>query len=349
MSADASVPSVSMVNTKKEMLEAYTELKTLLRHKEQELLDARKLRVEQKRDQTAAAAAQAVATDPVVRIADLKRALVAELSDLSDRFAAEHERYRALCAEIEEKQAELKRIFEVETAAIDLAALLQAHKAEREKFAVSMAQHRAELETEMAARKAQWKDEAAQFEQKRKREREEHDYEWKRELSRKQTELQDRLADLTNQIQAKQAAFDEQVEARERDLTGREDAVTERERTLDELRARVEAFPHERDEAVARAIKETTSRLQAEHGSAQKLLTREFEGKVQVLESRIASLTDLVSSQVKQIEVLTGQQERAYEKVQDIASKAVAGATRTIITSAGIERGSGRRGEDERE
>ncbi len=349
MPADANVPAISMVNTKKEMLEAYNELKKLLRNREEELLDARKLRSEQKREQTAVAAAQAVATDPVVRIADLKRALSAELSDLSDRFAAEHERYRALCAEIEEKQAELKRIFEVETAAIDLAALLQAHKAEREKFAAAMAQQRAELEAEVSARKAQWKDEAAQFEQKRKREREEHEYEWKRELARKQTELQDKLAELTGKIQAKQAAFDEQVEARQRELAAREEAVGEREKTLDELRARVEAFPGERDEAVARAVKEVTTRLQAEHGLSQKLLTKEFEGKLQVLESRIASLTDLVAAQVKQIELLTGQQERAYEKVQDIASKAVAGATRTIITSAGNERGGSRRGEDERE
>ncbi len=348
MTPEANAPPLSMANTKKEMLQAYTEIKKLLKLKEGELLDAKKIRADQAREQTAAAAAEAVATDPVVRIAELKRSLGSELSDLSDRFAAEHERYRALCAEIEAKQADLKRIFEVETAAIDLAALLQAHKTEREKFAASMAEQRAELEAQIASRQTQWKDEAAQYEQKRKREREEHDYEWKRELARKQTELQDRLADLNSQIQARQAAFDEQVETRERDLKVREETVAERERTFEELRARVEAFPAEREEAVLRAVKETTARLQSEHGLNQKLLTKEFEGKVQVLESRIASLTDLVASQVKQIEALTGQQERAYEKVQDIASKAVAGATRTIITSAAEQRPAGRREEEDR-
>lgn len=88
--------------------------------------------------------------------------------------------------------------------------------------------------------------------------------------------------------------------------------------------------------------------MQSEHGLNQKLLTKGFGGKVQVLESRIASLTDLVPWQVKQIDALTGQQERAYEKVQDIASKAVAGATRTIITSAAEQRPAGRREEDDR-
>lgn len=350
MSTDASLPPVSMANTKKEMLQAYTELKKLLQHKDSELLDARKLRAQQERQQTATAAAQAVATDPVERIADLRRALGSELADLSDRFAAERDRYRALCAEIEQKQADLERVFEVETAAIDLVALLQAQKAEREKFAASMAQQKADLEAEVAARRAQWKDEAAQYEQKRKREREEHEYEWKRELARKQTELQDKLADLTSELQSRQAAFDEQVGVRERDLTAREEAVAERERTLDDLRARVDAFPAERDDAVARAIDDVTRRLQAEHDLAQKLLTKEYEGQVHVLESRIESLTQLVASQVKQIEALTSQQERAYEKVQDIASKAVAGATRTIITASGSgERSGGRRGDEERE
>jgi hypothetical protein len=349
MPPEANVPPISMANTKKEMLEAYTELKKLLRSKESELLDAKKIRAEQEREKRSAAAAEAVATDPVVRIAELKHSLAAELSNLSDRFAAEHERYRALCAEIEAKQADLARIFEVETAAIDLAALLQAHKSEREKFAAEMTRQRFELEAQIAARQAQWKDEAAQYEQKRKREREEHDYEWKRELARKQAELQDKLADLNSQIQTRQAAFDEQVEARERDLAQREEAVVERERTLDELRARVEAFPVERDQVVTRAVDETTRRLQAEHGLAQKLLTKEFEGKVRVLESRIESLTELVAAQVKQIEALTTQQERAYEKVQDIASKAVAGASRTIITTGTGERATSRRGEDERE
>ena len=349
MTTDTNVTPISMANTKKDMLQAYAELKKLLQLKESELLDARKIRAQQDRQQKSAAAAEAVATDPVERIGELKRTLGAELSDLADRFATEHDRYRALCAEIEHKQADLERIFGVETAAVDLAALLEAQKAEREKFTAAMAEQKTELAAEITARKVQWQDEAAQYEQKRKREREEHEYEWKRELARKQTTLQDKLADLTSQLQAKQTAFDEQVEIRERDLTTREETMTERERNLDELRARVEAFPAERDEAVTRAVDEISRRLQTEHDLAQKLVTKEFEGQIHVLESRIESLTQLVASQVNQIEALTGQQEKAYEKVQDIASKAVAGAARTIITGLAGERGGNRRGEDERE
>ena len=348
MPKDADLPSISMANTKKEMLQAYSELKNQLQQLEDELLDAKKIREQQQRERTATAAAEAVASDPVNRIAELKQALVAELDDLTGRFAAERDRYRALCTEIEHKQADLDRIYGVETAAIDLAALLQAHKAEQERFTADMAQRKADLEAEITARKNAWKDEAAQYELKRQREREDHAYEWSRELNRKQTELEDKLADLNHQLQANQAEFDAQCAERERALAAREEAVAEREHVMDDLRARVEAFPAERDEAVGRAVDETTRRLQSEHTHVEKLLSKEYEGQIHVLEGRIESLTDRVASQARQIEALTGQQEKAYEKVQDIASKAVAGATRTIITSTAGERGGNRR-EEERE
>jgi hypothetical protein len=349
MADNDDIQQVSMANTKKEMLQAYTELKKLLTQRERELFDAKKMREQDRRRATEAAATEAVATDPVERIAELEKDLAGELRDLATRFSAERDRYRALCEEIENKQADLARVFEVETAAVDLAALLQAQKAQEEEFASQMAREKAEHEATMAARKAEWKDEAARYEQQRKREREEHTYEWKRELARKKTELQDELAELTSQIQSRQAEFDAQVEARERSLTEREEAVAERERVLDDLQARVDAFPDERDAAVSRAVEETRARLESEHDLARKLLTKEFEGQIHVLESRIASLTDLVAQQAQQIEASAQQQSRAYEQVQDIASKAVAGATRTIITGAGGERGDGRRRDEERE
>lgn len=108
MSSKPDAPALSMANTKKDMLEAYAELKKQLQLKQAELLDAKRLRGEQKREQTASAAEEAVATDPVTRIDDLKRALAAELDALAARFDAERERYRALCDEIENKRQDLR-------------------------------------------------------------------------------------------------------------------------------------------------------------------------------------------------------------------------------------------------
>jgi hypothetical protein len=344
MSSQPVVPEISMTNTKAEMFKAYAEIKKLLRLKEAEVLDARKVREEQKRQQTTEAAVVATATDPVARIGELKQVLAAELDRLAARFATEHDAFRALGEEIANRQADLERVFAVETAAVDFAALLEAHKAEREKFAATMDQRRRDLEAEIAAKKAAWQEEAVQHEQKRKREREEFDYDWKRERARKTAELEDQLAALTGTIQARQAEFDEQVAARERELKVRTENVVEREKTLDDLQARVVAFPAELEKSVERAVVETTKRLQSDYDLGRQLLVMDYEGQTHVLESRIESLTNLVAGQVKQIETLTKQQERAYEKVQDIASKAVAGA-RTIITTGAGERTVNRRAE----
>ncbi len=55
-------------------------------------------------------------------------------------------------------------------------------------------------------------------------------------------------------------------------------------------------------------------------------LQKEFEGERNVLKGKIESLEQLVKDQAKRIEALSAQQEKAYEKVQDIANKAVSGA-----------------------
>ncbi len=57
------------------------------------------------------------------------------------------------------------------------------------------------------------------------------------------------------------------------------------------------------------------------------MLVKGFEGEKNVFLTKISALESLVKDQAKQIEKLNGQQEKAYEKVQDIASKAVAGAS----------------------
>lgn len=342
MSEQPSVPEISMTNTKAQMFKAYSELKKLLRLKEAEVLDAKKIRASQKRQQTAEAAVAATATEPAARIGELKQALADDLDQLAVRIAAEHDAYRALGEEIAYRKAELERIFNVETAAVDLAALLEVHKVEREKFAATMDQQRHDLEEETAARKVALQADKTQYDQKCKREREEFDYDWKRERTRKTTELEDQLAALTSKIEARQTEFDDQVAARERELATRTETVTEREKTLDDLQARVAAFPSELEKSVERAAAETTKRLQASHDLDRQLVIKEYEGQTRVLESRIESLTDLAAAQVKQIETLTKQQEQAYEKVQDIASKAVAGA-RPIIQRGMGERGTNRR------
>ena len=80
------------------------------------------------------------------------------------------------------------------------------------------------------------------------------------------------------------------------------------------------------------SIKDTPIRLTADFEKIEALLKATFEGGKNVLLSKIESLEGVVQSQAAQISELSRRNEQAYEKVQDIANKAVPSAHREIIS-----------------
>jgi hypothetical protein len=341
----AGTPAVSMSNTKKEMLAAYQAMKHLLEEKQQELLDAEKQKAQFKKKAAVVAADKAVAEDPVRRIQDLKSSIGRELTALADKFEAETEKYAQLKDAIVEKQAELRRIYEVETAALDLAALLEAQRRTKEEFEADMKNRRETFEAEMAEAAADWeKQKRARDQQlkeeervgKRNREREEEEYEYKLKRKREQqsNKLEDEMAAFEKEIATRREEFERQAVAKQAELDEREKAVAERESHADDLQRKVDSFPQEMEEKLAAAVKATTERLNAEHAAKGALQEKEFEGERNVLSSKIEALEKLVDSQARQIDALAKQQENAYEKVQDIASKAVAGARTSMFPFA---------------
>ena len=113
----------------------------------------------------------------------------------------------------------------------------------------------------------------------------------------------------------------------EKDLAQREKAVVEREEGLSELQKKVDAFPDELKEAVNKAVEETTKRIMLEAKNKEELTKKEFEGERNVLKTRIESLEKTVKEQSVQIANLSGQVEKSYQKVQDIAIKSVEGSS----------------------
>ena len=143
MTDQTELPNVSMANTKKELLEAYEEAKKRVEMADKDLLDAEKARKRlEKQVATATADAQA-AQDPVQRLHDLRGAISRELSDLAERLVTEIETYRKIQSAIETKHEELKTLYEVETAASDLAALIEAQRAKKSSSSGTWRQKRA--------------------------------------------------------------------------------------------------------------------------------------------------------------------------------------------------------------
>jgi len=339
MTDQAELPAVSMTNTKKELLEAYEIAKKRFESQSKDLLDAEKARKRmEKKVATATADAQA-SQDPVKRLQDLRGAISRELGDLAERFEKEIETYRKIQSAIETKQAELDTIYEVETAASDLAALIEAQRAKKEQFDQETAAEKAAFETEMGELRNQWQrektdhdrqvaEEKASLKKERQREKEEYEYVFVREKAQRKNALEDELQALEKEIAARRSDFDQSVQERTAVLDAREEAVEAREKEMADLRKEVDGFPKRLDDAVQKAVADATKQLSRDFESEKALMQARFDGEKNVLTGKIEALEKMADSQASQIADLSQKSEQAYEKVQDIANKAVSASRR---------------------
>lgn len=316
---------------KKEMLDAYSEL---LPEMEQEVAAELKpeKKVEQKLAARAVAVADAISADGVAtQISALRSELSRLLAQLSDKLEQEVGRYQAVKRAIEEKEADLKDVYEIERSAGSLAALIEAQNLKQQDFEATLESRKDQALTEVQSAREQWEKEKAEWEEqlkerqevenrKRDRDQEEYNYRFKREKQQMQDQLADERAKMERELANKRIEM-------EQDLSDREKAVVERERQIDELRGRVEAFPAELKRAVDSAVAETATRLEAETKNREELLKREFDGERKVLTTRIQSLEKAVKEQSDQIDRLVQQIDKAYQQVQEIAVRAIEGSS----------------------
>jgi len=322
---------LSLSNTKQEMLEAYSAtLKQLEAQREAELKPEKRL--EEKKAKEVIQVADSLSSEGVAReISNLKIETSKTLAQISDRLEEEVNKFRAIQSAISLKEKELQELYEIEKSAVTLAALIESQNQKRQAFEIEMAEKKEALSQEIEALRAQREQEKKEYEEeikerdmseKKRREREKDDYEYsfKREQKLTKDKFEDEKSKLEKEIQIKK----EQMES---ELKEREKAVAEKEEELNELRKKVNAFPKELETTVAKAIKETTDRLNLEAKNREELVKKEFIGERNVLTTRIESLEKIVKEQSEQIAKFSQQLEKAYQQVQDIAVKTIEGSS----------------------
>ena len=188
---------------------------------------------------------------------------------------------------------------------------------------------RAEREKEKNDHEAEIKERDIAEKKRRDREKEEYEYSFKREQKLTKDKFEDEKAKLEKEIQIKK-------EQMQNELKEREKVVAQKEEELNELRRKASAFPKELETAVAKAIKETTDRLNLEAKNREELVKKEFIGERNVLTTRIESLEKSVKEQNEQIAKLSQQLEKAYQQVQEIAVKTIEGSS-TIKSFANLQ------------
>jgi hypothetical protein len=343
---------ISMKNTKKEMLDLIETLKNEIKNKEKENLNPEKIKQEAKKKSIVEDSDKIVDAALTTHIHQLKVSINKELTTLSDKLEAEAGKYENLKNAIGIKEAELNEIYGIEKETAELAIILEAQKSAREDFEREMHDKKEQSENELIEKKIrlendiretkeQWEKEKAalQFieketknniEKERKRENEEYEYQLKRRRQLEENKLADDLEKLEKELALKNVDFDKKYQEKTIELNAREKEVSEREMKMKELQDKVNSFPTELDASVKSAVQETKERVTADFMQKEELLKKGFEGEINVLAAKISAFETLVKEQTKQIEKLNLQQEKAYEKVQDIANKAVSGAAERL-------------------
>lgn len=308
-------------------MEAYQSLlKQLEEKKETELKPEKKL--EEKKAKEVVQVADSLSSERVGKeVSNLKGEIGKMLTQIADKMEEEVNKFKAIQKAIDLKEKEVKELYEIEKSAMTLAALIETQNQKRQQFEAEMSARKEELNQEIQNTRFEWAKEKSTYEaeikerdlaEKKKREREKEDYEYtfKRQQQIAKDKFEDEKAKLEKEIQLKK----EQMEV---ELRGREKVIAEKEEELNELRKKSGLFPKEMEAVVNKALKETTERLNLEGKNREELLKKEFIGERNVLTTRIESLEKTVKEQNTQIASLTQFLEKANQKVQDIAVKAL--------------------------
>jgi len=175
-------------------------------------------------------------------------------------------------------------------------------------------------EKELAAIKSAHKEETEQQQKKWQRGKEEYEYHTKRERAQDQDAYQIKKAAQEKELADKRSALDAEFLARET-------ALSTGEQELNGLRDQVDGFAAQLQQAVQEAEQHKVQQLTQQHQYEKDLLMKEIEGKQRLSEQTIISLQQKIEEQVTLIKQLTERSTHATSQVQDIAVKAIEGAS----------------------
>ena len=256
----------------------------------------------------------------VQKISGLGLEVSKALADISERLTREVQLLASTRDAVALEQKELERLHKIDVAATALDQMVQDY-----------ARQKQQLETEIATQRTTWEEESAVAERERKeqeeslkkqRQREIEEYEYKKALERKKAqdkyEEDVRLAEKKNK---------ERQEALEKGWQQREAALKEREDELARLRKEAEEFPARLQKEAKAAAEQSRRETEAKFEQQLLVLKKDAETEKRLAELQVKTLEDAVARQQTQIAAIEKQLAEAKQQVQDIAVKAIEGAS----------------------
>jgi hypothetical protein len=242
------------------------------------------------------------------------------LADVNAKLREEVDRLAAVRETVAIEQKELERLHKIDVAATALDQMVQDYDREKERLEAAIAAQRAAWEEERRATERDRKEQEENLKKQRQREFEE--FEYKKALERKKA--QDKYEE---EIRLQEKQNKEKQEALEKSWKQREAALKEQEQELARLRSEAEGFPARIQKEVEQAVSQANRAAQAKYDQQLVLLKKDADADKRLAEMQVKALEEQLARQTTQIAALERQLEEAKRQVQDIAVKAIEGAS----------------------
>jgi DNA polymerase III epsilon subunit-like protein len=286
-----------------------------------ESADAKAEAVARMREAEVRQAAEGVTVDAVVQqVSALGLDISRTLSGVSGKLTEEVNRLAAVRAAVEIERNELERLHKIDVAATALDQMVQHYAREKE-----------QLEADMAVQRSVWQENVRDTERERKeqeellkkqRQREIDDYEYKKALERKRA--QDKYEE---ELRLQEKKNQEKQEALEKSWQQRQAALKEQEEEVARLRKEAAEFPATLQKETDRAAKQAAQAARQESEQKILLMQKEAEADRRVADLRIKTAEEANTRLVSQVADLQKQAEEAKRQVQEIALRAIEGAS----------------------
>jgi hypothetical protein len=254
------------------------------------------------------------------------------VSELSEKLTTEASKLGELQRTVGEEIQQLQELHNLEDVAEDtLDNLIQQYEESAKTFSTELSEQRETVEQELLELRKAWEKEQElqklavkerNENQHKSRQRDEESYHYDLELQRN--------LDIEEYEQRQQTLYKEIEEfqqAQEKQWAEREKSIAEREKLSAEVKAKVEAFPKELEANIkngkdnGRNIGTYQAKIKSD------LFAKDLEGQKQNYELQIQGMLQTIQNQESRIASLSKQLDSALKQVQDLAVKAIDGAS----------------------
>ena len=331
-------------NTKAEILQAYEELvkeqaalKTQLEQKATEKPPATKeqpkteSKPEPKIAMTQPTTIQQKMNNTIQSLANIQLGFGSAANELSEQLTTKASKLAEIQQVVEEEISQLSQLHNLEVSEDILDSLIQTYEDNEKAYHEEYSQRYEILSQEVLELNNNWQKEQEEYQRtikernenlNRTRQRDSAEYKYDLELQRKLTndEYAQQQKLLNNQLE-------EEKETTEKQWNEREKTIADREKEFAELKAKVEAFPKDKETALKKATEEGKGIASYQAKVKSDLYAKEVEGQKRFYEQRLQSLEQTITNQQIRLENLSRQLESALKQVQDLAVKAIEGSS----------------------